>query len=161
VRRAGLPEGLGTAVRRELARLGPGATLGPITEAWADAVGPAVAANAWPARVSRDGTLHIATASSAWAFELTQLESTVRERLRERLGDAAPPKLAFAVGRLAEPGAPDVSEASRTVPIPTEADRERAAEIAAAVADSELREAVARAAAAGLAAARSGTLHLE
>jgi hypothetical protein len=158
VRRGALPEGLGAAVGRELARLGPGATLGPIAEAWAEAVGPAVAANAWPARVARDGTLHVATASSAWAFELTHLETTVRSQLRARLGDATPPRLAFAVGRLPEPGAPDVTEASRTVPIPTEADRDRAAEIAHAVESSELREAVARAAAASLAAARSGTL---
>ena len=31
----------------------------------------AIAANAWPARIARDGTLHVATSSSAWAFELT------------------------------------------------------------------------------------------
>src|SRR3712207_8602350 len=40
------------------------------------------------ARVARDGTVHVHTSSSAWAFELTQLEG----RVREALADAAPPR---------------------------------------------------------------------
>ena len=45
-----------------------------------------VAANAWPARIARDGTLHVNTSSSAWAFELGQLAPTILERLSEKLG---------------------------------------------------------------------------
>src|ERR671918_476507 len=114
---------LGDDVRRELARFGPQAGLGEVVAAWPAAVGPGIAANAWPARIARDGTLHVATSSSAWAFELTHLEATVRERLAERLGAAAPPALRFAPGRLPEPGAEDVTTSARTVPKPSPAAR--------------------------------------
>ena len=97
-------EPLGEELRRELGRLGPAGAIGEVVGAWPGAVGPAIAANAWPARIARDGTLHVATSSSAWAFELTHLSATVRERLSERLGPAAPAALRFAPGRLPEPG---------------------------------------------------------
>ena len=71
--------------------------------AWPEAVGPMVAANAWPARIARDGTLHVNTSSSAWAFELGQLAPTILERLSEKLGESAPKALRFAVGHLPEP----------------------------------------------------------
>ena len=143
---------IGDEVRRELGRFGPQAGLGEVVAAWPEAVGPAVAANAWPARIVRDGTLHVATSSSAWAFELTQLAGTVQGRLREALGTAAPHALRFAPGRLPEAGAPPEEERDRTVPRPSRAARAAADEIAAEVEDSELRQAVARAVAAGLAA---------
>ena len=145
---------LGEEVRRELGRLGPAGAIGEVTSAWPEAVGPAIAANAWPARIARDGTLHVATSSSAWAFELTQLGATVRERLEEALGPVAPPSLRFAPGPLPEPGPEIVEGSERTVPSPSRDDRAAAAQIAAAVEDSSLREAVARAAAASLAASR-------
>jgi hypothetical protein len=126
-----------------------------VVEAWPGAVGPAIAANAWPARIARDGTLHVATSSSAWAFELTQLSATVRERLSERLGPAAPAALRFAPGRLPEPGPEDVESSSRTVPIPSPAARAAAAQVASEIEDPALREAVARAATASLAAAEA------
>src|ERR687898_2116943 len=116
-------EPLGADFRRELARFGPQAGLGEVVAAWPAAVGPGIAANAWPARIARDGTLHVATSSSAWAFELTQLEATVRERLSERLGKAAPAALRFAPGRLPEPGAADVETSAPTVPKPSPAAR--------------------------------------
>ena len=69
--RRSLPEPLGGDVRRQLARLGPAGDTVEIAAAWPAAVGRAIAANAWPARVSRDGTLHVSTSSSTWAFELS------------------------------------------------------------------------------------------
>ena len=66
--------------------------------AWPAAVGETVAANAWPARLARDGTLHVNAASSTWAFELQQLESEIAGRLREAVPEAAPARLRFAPG---------------------------------------------------------------
>ena len=74
-----------------------------VLAAWPEAVGPMVAANAWPARIARDGTLHVNTSSSAWAFELGQLAPEILERLSEKLGESAPKALRFAVGHLPEP----------------------------------------------------------
>ena len=139
-------------IRRELSRFGPAAGLGDIVAAWPECVGAGIAANAWPARLTRDGSLHVATSSSAWAFELTHLAQSILERLQERLGESAPAALRFAPGPLPEAG-PEREEASkRTVPKVSEADRAEAARIAAAIADPDLREAVARAAGASLAA---------
>lgn len=144
-------EPLGGELRRELGRLGPAGAIGEVVDAWPEAVGPAVAANAWPARVARDGTLHVATSSSTWAFELTQLEATIHEHLARRLGAAAPASLRFAPGPLPEPGAEDVETSARTVPKPSRAARSAAEQIASEIEDPGLREAVARAAAASLA----------
>ena len=145
-------EPLGSELRRELGRLGPAGAIGEVVEAWPEAVGQAIAANAWPARIARDGTLHVATSSSAWAFELTHLAATVRERLVERLGPTAPAALRFAPGRLPEPGAEAVETSARTVPSPSRAARAAAEQVASEIEDPVLREAVARAAAASLAA---------
>ena len=92
------------------------------------------------------------TSSSAWAFELTQLEATIREKL----GELAPPKLRFAPGPLPEPltAAEDVSAAN--APEPSADERARASKLAATIADEKLRNLVARAAAASLAGSRSG-----
>jgi hypothetical protein len=149
------PRRIGDEIGRELKRLGPGAALGDVVEAWPEAVGTAIAANAWPARLARDGTLHVATRSSAWAFELTQLESVVHARLREHLGEETPRALRFAVGPLPEAGPAPVEKRARKVPKPAPADEAAAAEIVAAIGDSELRRLVARAAAASLASQRA------
>jgi hypothetical protein len=146
---------IGDEIGHELRRLGPGAALGDVVRAWPEAVGPAIAANAWPARLARDGTLHVAARSSAWAFELTQLESVVRTRLRERLGEEAPRSLRFSVGPLPESGPIPVEKRARKVPKPAPDDAAAAAEIAAAIGDPELRRLVARAAAASLAGHRA------
>jgi len=122
-----------------------------IVEAWPAAVGEGIARNAWPGRVARDGTLHVATSSSAWAFELAHLAPELLRRLAEVLGESAPKGLKFAPGRLPEPGAEGRSEAPRAVREPTPAERAAASEIAAEIDNEELREVVARAAAASLA----------
>jgi hypothetical protein len=145
-------ERIGDQVRRELGRFGPAAGMADLVAAWPETVGAGVARNAWPARLSRDGTLHVATSSAVWAHELRLLEGEVLGRLRAALGESAPPRLRFAVGRLPEAAAELADEPSaRRPPEPTAEQRAEAVRIAARVRDSELREAVARAAAASLA----------
>ena len=148
------PEPLAREVRRELGRLGPAAAIGDVARHWADAVGPAIAANASPARIGRDGTLHVATSSSAWAFELAHLADEILERLRAAVGDAAPARIRFAVGRVPEPGTPNEPTSRQRVPEVEREDVAAGERIAAAIEDSELRSLVARAAAASLARAR-------
>jgi hypothetical protein len=145
------PEKIGEDVRRELARLGPAAATGEIVAVWHAAVGSGIAANAWPARCARDGTLHVAVSSSAWAFELTQLETTIRARLEEHLGGSSPRRLRFAVGLLPEHGSEEVKSFAREVPKLTPDELAHGERLAAAIDDSELRAVVARAAAASLA----------
>ena len=86
-------ERIGGAVRSELGRFGTAGAMADLVAAWPGAVGDAVATNAWPARFARDGTLHVAASSSAWAFELGQLESEILARLKDALGKAAPSRL--------------------------------------------------------------------
>jgi hypothetical protein len=128
-----------------------------IVAAWPDAVGAQIARHAWPSRLARDGTLHVATSSAAWAHELGLLAQDVLERLRSAAPAAAPARLRFAVGRVPEPGRQAPERTTRaTAPEPTAAQRAAAEKIAAGVRDPTLRELVARAAAAGLANAASG-----
>jgi hypothetical protein len=148
----GLPEPIGDGIRRELRRFGPEGTLADVVSAWPAAVGPAIAANAWPARVTRDGALHVATSSSAWAFELTQLADSVLAQLQEHVPADCPAALRFAVGPLPERGSEPSS--SEIVSKPTHAALTAGRRIAESIGDDELREAVARAAAASLAASR-------
>ena len=148
-----LPDPIGHDVRKELDRFGPAGRMGDVVAAWASAVGPGIAANAWPARIGRDGILHVAAASSAWAFELTQLAETVLGCLRDALGDACPAALRFAVGPLPELGDDVEKLRDRTVPAPTEEQIEEGQRIARPIADPALREAVERAVAASLALA--------
>ena len=153
-------ERIGREIERELSRSGGGVglELAEITTAWPKAVGEAVARQAWPLRLGRDGTLHVATASATWAFELDRLSPEIAERLSALLGHAAPAKLRFRVGPVPEPGADaePVQAASKERPsVTAEADAE-AARLASAIEDPELRELVARAARASLSRARSG-----
>jgi hypothetical protein len=146
-------ERLDGTVRRALRSAGvPDAgALAAVTRAWPAAVGPAIASAAWPQRIGRDGTLHVNTASSTWAFELGRMAEEVLGKLRAELGAGTPPALRFAAGPLPSAGPPD------TVPHvvePTAADVEQAASLTASIEDPALREAIRQAAAASLAAAR-------
>ena len=148
-------ERLGDEVERELARGGSrdAIPLAALTAAWPEIVGDAIASHAWPLRVARDGTLHVATASSTWANELALLADEILERLRDRLGTEAPAKLRFAVGPMPEPAELDeAATASRSRPSTTCRPRcaAEAAAAASAIDDPELRELVARAARASL-----------
>jgi hypothetical protein len=148
-----LPGPIGEEVRRELGRFGPAGKMGEIVAAWPEAVGPAISANAWPARVARDGTLQVHTASSTWAFELAQLSDSVLTRLREGLGADCPSAIRFAVGALPELGEELENLRDEGVPEPTARQLEQAERIAASIEDPTLREAVGRAISASLAAA--------
>jgi hypothetical protein len=135
-----------------LSRFGPQAEIGALAKAWPNAVGEQIARNAWPARIARDGTLHVHTSSSTWAFELEQLSADIRTRL----GKLAPPRLRFAPGPLPEPDTPSPDEAAHNLPTPSSEELDTASELAAKIEDEKLRKLVARAAAASLARARSG-----
>jgi hypothetical protein len=150
-------ERLGDEVGRQLGRFGPQGAISDIVAAWPGAVGEAIARNAWPARVARDGTLHVATSSSSWAFELTQLAPQLMARLKPLLAESAPKALKFSPGPVPELTS---SEAASAVPAPrsdpTSEERALAAAMSAEIEDEELRDLVARAAAASLAGQRVG-----
>ncbi len=140
---------IGEEVVRELGRFGPAAGMAPLVEVWPAAVGAEIARNAWPARLARDGTLHVHTKDSIWAFELTSRA----EQIRARLGEDPPPRLAFAPGPLPEP-VELMSEAPRKqVPKPTAKHVAEADSLVRGIRDEDLRKVVAKAAAASLASA--------
>ena len=144
-------ERIGPEVKRELSRFGPQAGLGKLVERWPHAVGDAIACNAWPARVQRDGTLVVHASSSAWAFELAQLEPTIREHLAE----LAPPRIRFMPGPLPEADVLSPTQATASLPPPTLEEVRQGHLLAERIEDEDLRDLVARAAAASLAKARS------
>jgi len=147
------PDRIGTDVQRELARFGPAESMSEIVRAWPAAVGDQIARNAWPARLARDRTLYVATSSSAWAFELAQLEPKLLEPLREALGETAPAALRFAPGPLPEPAPPPADERKRPPPKPSAEQERRAHELAAEIESEELRKSVEKAAQMSLARA--------
>lgn len=153
-------ERIGRDVERALARTGGGAALAltEITARWPEVVGDAVARQAWPLRLARDGTLHVAATSATWAFELDRLAPEILARLGAAIGDSAPSKLAFKVGPVPEPGsAADAPvEATPGVSVVDPETAREAQSAASAIEDPELRELVARAARASLQRARSG-----
>lgn len=116
-----------------------------LVERWPAAVGPEIARFAWPARIARDGTIHVATADSIWAFELGQRSGEIAARL----GGAA---LRFAPGPLPEPEPEPRPEPAR----PTVEEERAAARLSAGVTDANLRETVQKAVSFALARGRSG-----
>ena len=135
---------LGDEVKRELGRFGPTGGIGELLEVWPAAVGETIAQNAWPARVARDGTLHVNTTDSIWAFELTSRATAIAERLGVE-------RVRFTPGRLPDPPGTD-PEARKSDPVrPSATLVEEGARLAAGIEDENLRKIVARAAAASLA----------
>jgi hypothetical protein len=122
--------------------------LAEVTQCWPDAVGDAIARAAWPQRISRDGTLHVAAASSSWAFELGLLGDEILRKLADKVGQSPPTAIRFAPGPIPAPAAP-VSQPAAPVEIDPDA-RRLADELTAGMSDDELRETIARAAAASL-----------
>ena len=140
-------EPLGPDIRSELARYGPQAGMAELVERWPEVVGDAIARNAWPARIARDGTVHINTADSVWAFELGQ-------KAAEIAGKLGVEKLRFAAGPLPEAD----EEAAVAAPVETTPeDEERARAIASSISDRNLRESVQKAVSLSLARGRSDT----
>ncbi len=115
-----------------------------LVERWPDAVGPGIAANAWPARIARDGTLHVNTADSVWSFELGHRAAEIAAKL-------GVPKVRFAPGPLPEPARPPA--AGDPVEVSPE-DAERGRAIASRITDETLRESVQKAVSLGLARGR-------
>ncbi len=94
--------------------------------------------------MGRDGTLHVNTLDSIWAFELTNRAAEIAARLQV---DA----IRFSPGPL--PEAPPTEDFESPPPLvrPPRAVEEEGERIAAAIEDENLRKIVARAAAASLA----------
>ena len=142
-------ERVGDEVVRELGRFGPLAGMAPIVEAWPQSVGEEIARNAWPARLARDGTLHVHARDSIWVFELTSRS----EEIRARLGEHAPPRLMFAPGPLPE-RSPEPSGASpESPPKPSAKHVAEADSLVRVIRDDDLRKVVAKTVAASLARA--------
>ena len=99
------PERIGHEVDAALSAHGAVVETARMIAAWRDAVGDGIARNAWPARVSRDGTLHVHTADSVWAFELGQRAPEIAARV-------GVPAIRFAPGPLPEAGEEDPAEAA-------------------------------------------------
>jgi len=134
---------LADEIRAELARFGPQAGMAELVDRWPSAVGSAIARNAWPARIARDGTVHVATADSVWAYELGQRAGEIASAL-------GVPKVRFAPGPL-----PQSSEEPPTQPIEvTPEDAERARAIASRIEDENLRKSVQKAVSFSLARGR-------
>ena len=142
-------EPVGDAVRRELGRFGPAAGMAPLIECWPAAVGPEIARNAWPARLARDGTLHVHTKDSIWAFEL----KSRAEDIRARMGEHAPPRLAFAPGPIPEPAVTAPEPLPKTPLTPRPEHVAEADSLASQIRDEDLRKVVAKAASLSLARA--------
>ena len=84
------------AVQGELGRFGPATGMADLVAVWPEAVGEAIARNAWPARIARDGTLHVNALDSVWAFELQHRAPEIAERL-------GVPAVRFVPGPVPEP----------------------------------------------------------
>ncbi len=138
---------LGKEIRAELSRHGPQAGMAELVDRWPGVVGESIARNAWPARIARDGTVHVNTGDSVWSFELGHRAAEIAARL-------GVPKVRFAPGPLPEPTA-EVAVAE--LPDVTPEDAERARAIASVITDQKLRESVQKAVSFSLARGRSGT----
>jgi hypothetical protein len=137
-------ERLSDTLRVELGRFGAAADLGIVLERWPEAVGYAIARNAWPSRIARDGTLHVNTADSVWAFELSHRAAEIAARLEVPGVKFAPGPLALEARDLPVPAVPE----------PTSEELREAAEIASEIADENLRKTVEKSVALSLAGRR-------
>ena len=115
-----------------------------LVERWPEVVGSSIARNAWPARIARDGTVHVNTADSIWAFELGQRAAEIAQAVDV-------PAVRFAPGPLPEADPEPVE--SRLEVAPEDAERARA--IASSISDENLRESVQKAVSLALARGRS------
>ena len=95
--------------------------LADVTRLWPAVVGDAIARASWPQRISRDGTLQVAAASSTWAFELGLLADQILAKLAAEIGSGAPTAIRFAPGPVPAPPAPLPSE----TPVGAARDRRR------------------------------------
>ncbi len=90
------PRPAATALRTALEKVAPKTPLAALQAAWPEVVGERIAAVASP-RSERAGEVTVSCSDSVWAQELDLMQSELLERLRARLGDAAPRTLRFRV----------------------------------------------------------------
>jgi len=121
-------------VRAELARFGPQAVMVELVDRWPRAVGEAIARHAWPARIARDGTLHVHTSDSVWAFELAHRASEIAQRANVRA-------VRFAAGPLPEPSLSPAETPLRPGPV----EEELAGALASGIESENLRATVQKA----------------
>ena len=145
--RLGAPEPLeGVIARAGEDRFAP--TRAPLSERiWTMCVGARIAERARPLSLE-GGTLTVRAATSVWASELSLLETTILERLRE--SGIVVSRLRFRVGLVEPPARPPERRATRKVPPPTTLPAPVISELAQ-VEDDELRGIIGRAAGANLA----------
>lgn len=130
---------LGDEFRRELRRFGPQAGIGDAVEEWPAAVGEEIARNAWPARITRDGTLVVHARDSVWAYELTQRAGDIAQRL------SMVKSVKFVPGPVPEREVEPTQATAPQSPPPTSEDRRRAAQWSSQIEDEALRKIVQRA----------------
>jgi Dna[CI] antecedent, DciA len=126
------------------------ADVAAIARRWPQAVGEAIAREAWPARLTPAGELVVHASASVWAAELSHLERDLRTRL-EAVGIVPAPRLRFTVGAVPRRPDPAVENPVREAPPPDA----RADRWTASIRDPELREAVSTAARSWLARAQA------
>lgn len=88
------PRPAAEALRTALRGAAPKTRLAATQSAWVEAVGEQVAAAAHPAS-ERAGEVTVVCADPVWAQELDLMQEQLLERLRDRLGEAAPRSLRF------------------------------------------------------------------
>jgi hypothetical protein len=120
---------------------GRAADVAAIARRWPEAVGEAIAREAWPARLTPDGELVVHASAAVWASELTQLARQLQGRL-EAVGIVPAPRLRFTVGAVPRRRLPDHEKGPKTAPPPDP----RADRWTESIRDPELREAVSTAA---------------
>jgi len=91
------PRPAGGAFRAALDRAAPKTPLAVLQLAWSEAVGEQIAAVASPVS-ERAGEVVVVCTDSVWAQELDLMQAELLERLRSRLGEAAPRALQFRIG---------------------------------------------------------------
>jgi predicted nucleic acid-binding Zn ribbon protein len=78
------PRQLGSVLGQVQARLAPAGLLPGVQREWRQAVGEAIAAEAWP-ESERAGTVTVRCRSAVWAAELSMLAESLVEQLNRRL----------------------------------------------------------------------------
>ena len=84
-RTASLGEILQGIMNRQHGRAAPALKQISIWEKWDDAVGPAIAKQAWPLNF-KAGVLFVGTSNPAWALELQYLKHKMQENLNRAVG---------------------------------------------------------------------------
>jgi predicted nucleic acid-binding Zn ribbon protein len=88
------PRPAAQALRAAVDAAAPKTPLAAAQSVWAETVGQQLAAHAEPVR-ERDGELLVNCSSATWSDELNLMQNDLLERLRERLGEAAPSAIRF------------------------------------------------------------------